>query len=86
MLNYQIPKLTLWTSIRKPSEIREALGEIHDAQIRLQVDMRHAVAQARKLGLSWEDIGDQVGMTRQSAWQRWHHLDPPDEKWPDDVW
>jgi hypothetical protein len=76
MLNYQLPKLTLWTSIRKPDEIREALTEIHDAKIKLDVDTTHAVAQARHLGLTWEDIGHELNMTRQAAWQNWNHLDP----------
>jgi hypothetical protein len=30
------------------------------------------VNEARRLGKSWTDIGVALGMTRQSAWERWH--------------
>jgi hypothetical protein len=30
------------------------------------------VKEARRLGKSWTDIGMALGMTRQSAWERWH--------------
>lgn len=31
----------------------------------------HAVKAARAQGRSWQDIGDAVGTTKQSAWQKW---------------
>lgn len=34
-----------------------------------------AIAEARGLGATWQQIGDAVGMTRQSAWKRWHRPD-----------
>lgn len=74
MLNYKIPRLTLWTQF-DADEIGEALDDIYAARIKLDVDTTHAVAQARKLGLSWEAIGERLNVTRQSAWERWHHLD-----------
>lgn len=30
------------------------------------------VSQARRAGASWEDIGVSLGMTKQSAWERWN--------------
>jgi hypothetical protein len=75
MLDYQLPKLTLWTQF-DAAQITDALAEIHAAKIKLDVDTTHAVAQARKLGLSWDAIGDQLNVSRQAAWERWHHLDP----------
>jgi hypothetical protein len=30
------------------------------------------VNEARRQGKSWTDIGMALGMTRQSAWERWH--------------
>jgi hypothetical protein len=30
---------------------------------------------ARKAGLSWTEIAGGLGVTRQSAWERWHELD-----------
>ena len=32
--------------------------------------LREAVRWARQAGRSWQQIGDAIGMTRQSAWQR----------------
>ncbi|WP_458114598.1 helix-turn-helix domain-containing protein [Arthrobacter sp. R1-13] len=31
--------------------------------------------QARKAGLSWTEIATALGVTRQSAWERWRELD-----------
>lgn len=75
MLNYNIPRLTLWTQFDS-DEISEALSEIHAAKIKLEVDTSHAVARARALGLSWEQIARQLSMSKQAAWERWHHLEP----------
>src|SRR3954454_18945737 len=33
------------------------------------------VRNARKAELSWTEIGEAVGVTRQAAWERWHELD-----------
>jgi hypothetical protein len=33
------------------------------------------VRAARKAGLSWTEIAGALGVTRQSAWERWHELD-----------
>ena len=34
-----------------------------------------AVKYARKAGLSWTEIAAALGVTRQSAWERWHEID-----------
>jgi hypothetical protein len=42
------------------------------------------VKYARKAGLSWTEIAAALGVTRQSAWERWHEID---ETLPDgDAW
>ena len=42
------------------------------------------VKYARKAGLSWTEIATALGVTRQSAWERWHEID---ETLPDgDAW
>jgi hypothetical protein len=33
------------------------------------------VRHARAAGMSWTEIATAVGVTRQSAWERWHELD-----------
>lgn len=36
---------------------------------------KHAVKAARATGATWEDIGQASGVTRQSAWQRFRHVE-----------
>jgi predicted DNA-binding protein (UPF0251 family) len=74
MLNYQFPRLTLWTQFNAAG-IRLALADIHAAKIKLDVDTIEAVAQARALGLTWEEIARPLNISRQAAWQNWNHLD-----------
>ena len=38
-------------------------------------ERRNAVAQARKSGLSWEDIGRALDMTKQAAWEQFREID-----------
>ena len=52
-----------------------ALAKIAVAQIRLRAAERaldEAVMAARDIGLSWQAIGDALGMTRQGANKRFH--------------
>lgn len=42
------------------------------------------VTYARKAGLSWTEIAAALGVTRQSAWERWHEIDetlPQGDAW-----
>ena len=42
------------------------------------------VTYARKAGLSWTEIAAALGVTRQSAWERWHEIDetlPEGDAW-----
>jgi hypothetical protein len=73
-MNIYSHRLTLWTQLDE-AEVREKLDELHHVTVLLDVDKTHAVAQARTLGLSWEDIGRELNVSRQAAWERWHHLD-----------
>ena len=52
-----------------------ALGKIAVAQIRLRAaerELDEAVMAARDVGLSWQAIGDVLGVTRQGANKRFH--------------
>ena len=40
---------------------------------------RRAVLTARQTGRSWDDIANAVGTSRQSAWQRYRRLAPPED-------
>lgn len=43
-----------------------------------ELDQR--IAEARAHGRSWDDIAEQVGLTRQAAWSRWRHIDKEKER------
>jgi hypothetical protein len=54
------------------------LTEMHArVQEKLLADQKTtlAVTKARKAGLTWEEVGAALGITRQSAWRRYHTLD-----------
>ena len=60
----------------------EVLSTLHCIQeIRTRCDMTElaTVRQAREAGLSWTEIATSLGVTRQSAWERWHELDGEDQ-------
>lgn len=54
-----------------------ALSELSLASLTLQQAESHvdaAVVRAREAGLSWAQIGATLGISRQSAHERWGHL------------
>ena len=60
----------------------EALTDV--GQVRRLLDQAELVAvrTARRHGMSWTEIATRLGVTRQSAWERWRDLDetpPPQE-------
>ena len=54
---------------RLPSDPLEALRELTRTEAELGELRRRFVADARKAGVSWDQIGESLGMTRQSAWE-----------------
>lgn len=58
------------TTIDDPTLARIAVAQLraHEAETALDA----AVASAREAGLSWQAIGDVLGMTRQGANKRFH--------------
>ena len=54
-----------------PDRIGQAAAVVNAAIVEL--DRR--IAEARAMGRSWDDIAEQVGLTRQAAWSRWRHLE-----------
>jgi hypothetical protein len=62
------------TKLRVPGELeREPLtGLCESARVAGALDklQRHLVWQARAAGKSWTEIGTALGITKQSAWQR----------------
>ncbi|MGO1459769.1 MAG: ClpX C4-type zinc finger protein [Flaviflexus sp.] len=53
-------------------ELLEQLPRIAQAREKVEEHLRHWVGAARGRGLSWASIGESLGMSRQSAWERFH--------------
>jgi hypothetical protein len=69
-------RLDAWLRSR---ELDAALGALEDiSTLRRALDQAEltAVAAARGAGRSWAEIATMLGITRQSAWERWRDLEP----------
>ena len=53
----------------------EAIQRAADAVESARHQLRQAVRNARKRGRSWEEIGADLGISRQAAWERFHGED-----------
>lgn len=56
-------------------EVVSTLMSVQEIRHKCDRTELRAVQEARKLGLSWTEIATALGVTRQSAWERWHELD-----------
>ena len=65
----------LWDEHRAPGQAREAIERAAREAAGASSRLDQAVAAGRKVGLSWADVGRGVGITRQSARERWGHRD-----------
>ena len=52
-----------------PADPLEALRELSRADVELEVLRRERVEAARRQGATWDQIGESLGMSRQSAWE-----------------
>jgi hypothetical protein len=52
-----------------PADPLEALRELFRADVELEALRRERVEAARRQGASWDEIGESLGMARQSAWE-----------------
>jgi hypothetical protein len=52
-----------------PVDPLEALRELSRADVELEALRRERVAAARGQGATWDQIGEGLGMSRQSAWE-----------------
>ena len=52
-----------------PADPIEALRELSRVDSELESLRRDRVEAARRAGISWEQIGEALGMSRQSAWE-----------------
>ncbi|GAA3244710.1 ClpX C4-type zinc finger protein [Nonomuraea helvata] len=63
------PRLPMWESMTE-EQILEHLPKIAAVQAQVDDNLRDWVAHLRTRDVSWERIGTSLGMTRQSAWER----------------
>ena len=78
-------RLDGWDQDAHPDDGTAALAALSDiGTVRRLLDQAElsAVRTARRHGKSWAEIATRLGVTRQSAWERWRDLD---EEQPDDV-
>jgi len=52
-----------------PADPLEALRELSRADVELEALRRERVTAARRQGATWDQIGESLGMSRQSAWE-----------------
>ena len=59
-----------------PGKELNALTAMADASCELADLMAETVCTARDKGASWQAIGDALGVTKQSAWEKYRAIDP----------
>lgn len=63
------PKLRAWDGLSDDDLLAEMV-RAHAAHENVDRGVAHHVAELRARGVSWARIGEALGMTRQSAWER----------------
>lgn len=56
-------------------ELLQTLTAVQDVRRQCDRTELRTVQAARTAGLSWTEIATALGVTRQSAWERWHEVD-----------
>jgi hypothetical protein len=64
-----IPRVPIWDQIDDEALLTH-LPRIEAVRDQVDDDLRAWVAEARRRQLSWDRIGEALGMKRQSAWER----------------
>lgn len=64
------PRLPLWERITDLEEALRLLPQLAAAGAQVEQNLAELVRRARTLGATWARIGETLGMTRQSAWER----------------
>lgn len=64
------PELTSWEDDLDLEGVLASLPRMAAAGAQVERNLAHFVKRARDLGATWAAIGSSLGMTRQSAWQR----------------
>ena len=64
------PQLPLWEQLATAEEVLAHLPRVAAAGAQVERNLAGSVGRARSLGVTWARIGEALGMTRQSAWER----------------
>jgi len=64
------PRLLPWEAADSLDSVLAMLPNAEAAHAQAESSLSGWVGQARELGGTWAQIGDALGMTRQSAWER----------------
>jgi len=62
--------MTLVVASKLPPAPLDALRALSEGEEEIERLRREQVIAARKAGASWEQVGEALGMTRQSAWEQ----------------
>jgi ClpX C4-type zinc finger len=65
-----VPRVAPWDHDRPLDELLSLLPGVARASDRVEQQLRHWVHKARSMEATWARIGAALGMTRQSAWER----------------
>ena len=65
-----VPQLLPWEQVTSADEVLASLPRVAAAGAQVEQNLTGWVRRARELGLTWARIGAALGMTRQSAWER----------------
>jgi ClpX C4-type zinc finger protein len=65
-----VPQLAPWEQAVSADEVLANLPRVAAAGAQVEQNLAGWVQRARALGATWARIGDALGMTRQSAWER----------------
>jgi hypothetical protein len=64
------PQLAPWEREATLDEVLAQLGPVAAAGAQVEQNLGCWITKARSLGATWAQIGQALGMTRQSAWER----------------
>jgi hypothetical protein len=64
------PRVAPWEREMSLEEVLRLLPQVAAAGARVEEELTQWVRKARTLGATWARIGETLGMTRQSAWER----------------
>ncbi len=64
------PKIRSWKKMLPDDELLATLPRVAAVSRQVEGELTAAVTEARARGITWTRIGASLGMTRQSAWER----------------